>query len=314
MIITVTMNPALDKTVEMDTFFYGGLNRIQLPVVDVGGKGINVSKTIKALGGKTLATGFLGKEGSDKILDILQREGIEQDFVLTEGITRTNMKIMEQDGTLTEINEPGMSVPSEKVQELLAKLESYASKDTVFVLAGSIPEGVDTGIYARITHMVKSKGAEVFVDADGALFRESIEAVPTMLKPNQTELAEYCGLSENISEEQLITCGKQLIEKGVKYLAISRGSKGALFLTKNQIVRCSGIPVEVHSTVGAGDAMVAALVYAKDTGKSWEEAIKLAMAASAGAVTTKGTNPPSGKQVEELIPRISVISVSIVWE
>lgn len=306
MIITVTMNPAVDKTVEVESFVQGSLNRIPIPIVDAGGKGINVSKTINALGGETIATGFLGKEGSDKILDILQKEGIEQDFVLIEGITRTNMKIMEKDGTLTEINEPGISVPSEKVQELLTKLESYASKDTVFVLAGSIPEGVGADIYARVTHMVKEKGAEVFVDADGALFRESIEAAPTMLKPNHRELAEYCGLSENISEEQLITCGKQLLEKGVKYLAVSRGSQGALFLTKNQIIRCSGIPVEVHSTVGAGDAMVAALVCARDTGKSWEEAIKLAMAVSAGAVTTEGTNPPSQKHVEELLEQVYV--------
>lgn len=306
MIITVTMNPAIDKTVEIDTFFHGGLNRINNPVADAGGKGINVSKTIKAIGGKTLATGFLGKDGSEKILDYLHKEEIDQDFVFVEGVTRTNMKIMEKDGTLTEMNEQGMTVPKEKVEELLTKLEGYAAEDVLFVLAGSIPKGVDADIYARITEKVKAKGAKVFVDADGSLFQESLKAIPSMIKPNHVELAEYFGLQGAVSEEKLIELGKELLAKGVEYLAISRGGDGALFLTEESVIRCKGLKVEVHSTVGAGDAMVAALSYARDIGMSWEDSIRLGMATSAGAVTTVGTKPPERSVIDTLAQQVEM--------
>lgn len=306
MIITVTMNPAIDKTVEIDTFVHGGLNRIQSPVADAGGKGINVSKTIRAIGGKTLATGFLGRDGSDKILDCLHKEQIDHDFVFVDGVTRTNMKIMEKDGTLTEMNEQGMTVPPEKIEELIQKLAGYASEDTLFVLAGSIPKGVGSDIYARITKEVKAKGAKVFMDADGALFQESLKAVPSMIKPNHVELAEYFGLSGEVEEAELVRLGKELLAKGVELIAISRGSKGAIFITEEQIIKCSGLKVEVHSTVGAGDAMVAALSYAKDAGLSWEESIRLGMAASAGAVTTVGTRPPERELIDELAKQVEL--------
>ena len=310
MIITVTMNPAIDKTVELDTFVHGGLNRIASPVTDAGGKGINVSKTIRAIGGNTLATGFLGKEGSEKIIDALQKEQIAHDFVLVDGVTRTNMKIMEKDGTLTEINEQGMTVSPEKIEELMDKLFTYASEDTLFILAGSIPKGVQTDIYARITTKVKEKGAKVFVDADGELFQKSVEAVPSMLKPNHVELAEYFGVNQNADEAQLVNLGRQLVEKGVETVAISRGGEGALFVTKDQVIRCGGLDVLVHSTVGAGDAMVAALAYAKDAGWGWEESIRLGMAASAGAVTTVGTKPPARDYIDELAKQVELEKVS----
>lgn len=305
MIITVTMNPALDKTIEVDTFYRGKLNRVHPPMEDVGGKGINVSKTINVLGGQSLATGFLGRTGSEKILEHLHQEGIAEEFVLTEGITRTNMKIMEQDGTLTEINEQGaMKVSEETLEELLQKLNQSASKEMLVVLAGSIPRGIDSNIYAHITEQLKQKGARVFVDADGVLLQEALAAAPDFLKPNHIELAEYFGMSTEPSEEQLIHFGKQLLAKGVEALAISRGSKGALFLNRYQTIRCQGLKVDVRSAVGAGDAMVAALAYGIDRGMPWEECIKLSMAVSAAAVTTVGTKAPQKDDIETLLQQV----------
>ncbi|MBO5372943.1 MAG: 1-phosphofructokinase [Lachnospiraceae bacterium] len=300
MIITVTMNPAIDKTIMVDKFYAGGLNRIENPLTDAGGKGINVSKTIHALGGKTLATGFLGKNGSEKILACLQEENIASDFVMVDGITRTNMKIMEKDGTLTEINEQGMWIPQEKIEELVEKLTGYANEDSLFVFAGSIPKGVDTSIYGRLTAAVREKGAKVFVDADGELLKEAIKACPDMLKPNHVELAEYFGKDIHIEEAELVELARKLIENKAELVAVSRGSKGALFVTKSQVIRCCAIDVEVHSTVGAGDAMVAALVYARQQDFTLEETVRLAMAASAGAVTTAGTKSPDRETIEAL--------------
>lgn len=306
MIITVTMNPAIDKTLELDSLVHGGLNRIEAPISDAGGKGINVSKTIRALGGETIASGFLGVKGSQIILDCLEAEQIKNDFVFVEGITRTNMKIVESDGTLTELNEQGMTVPKEKITELVEKLMGYASEESLFILAGSIPKGVDTDIYAKITNAVKKKGAKVFVDADGELFVKALEAAPSIIKPNHVELAEYFGCREEADEAQLLNYGRRLLEKGIETIAISRGSKGAIFLTKEKALRCSGLKVTAHSSVGAGDAMVAALSHAMAVGLSFEESIRLGIATSAGAVTTIGTKPPSMELVEELKQQVII--------
>lgn len=142
MIITVTMNPAIDKTVDIDRLERGDLNRIKRVELDAGGKGINVSKTIKELGGSSIATGFLGGNSGQIIRQVLKDWGVETDFVEVDGETRTNLKVVEKMGEVTELNEPGPEVTEAQLEALMLKLEGYAGADTLFVLAGSIPKGV----------------------------------------------------------------------------------------------------------------------------------------------------------------------------
>lgn len=306
MIITVTMNPAIDKTVELEQFHHEGLNRLQKVVIDAGGKGINVSKTIQELGGETIATGFLGGTGGAVIKKVLYDRGITTDFVSVEGETRTNMKVVEPGGVLTELNEPGPSIRPQDVEALLKKLESYAGEDTLFVLAGSIPTGVDTSIYGQITHLVQERGAKVFLDADGELFVKALEAGPDMIKPNKFELEQYFAFDGDAGEEDLIAMGKRLARKGIERVAISMGKEGAMFLFGDRVIRTPGLKVEAHSTVGAGDAMVAALSYGFHEKMSEEECICLGVAASAGAVMTIGTKPPSKDLVEKLKGQVTL--------
>ena len=166
MIITVTMNPAIDKTVDLGHMVHGGLNRVKNVIIDAGGKGINVSKTIKELGGETIATGFVGGTGGILIKKVLEEQGIEADFVEIKSEIRTNLKVVEADGNLTEFNEPGPLVTAAELEQLTNKLLSYANKDTLFVLAGSIPNGVEKTVYKTLTQRLKEKDAKVFVDAD----------------------------------------------------------------------------------------------------------------------------------------------------
>ena len=309
MIVTVTMNPAIDKTVEIDRFVCRGLNRIRRVEYDAGGKGINVSKTIHALGGQSVATGFLGGN-SGKIIDkVLKDSGISSDFVWVSGETRTNTKVVEDDGSLTELNEPGASVSDEDVQKLKDKLLDYANEKTIFVFAGSIPNGVSKDIYRELICLVKEKGAYVILDADGEAFRNSLEAKPNIIKPNQVELEGYLGLKEESDINELIDAAKNIQQKGIENIAVSRGKDGALFLMGDYKVLCEGLSVEVSSTVGAGDAMVAAFSYARDRQFSKEETVKLCMATSAGAVTTVGTKPPSKELVDELIKQVKVTRI-----
>lgn len=300
MIVTVTMNPAIDKTVDIERLEHGGLNRIQNVEMDAGGKGINVSKTIKAIGGESIATGFLGGRSGKIIQEVLKDQGITSDFVWLEADTRTNTKVVEKSGEVTELNEPGPAATDEQVETLIQKLEAYAGENTLFVLAGSIPAGMDKNIYAVIMERVHAKGAKVLLDADGELFVHGLEAGPDILKPNRVELEQYYRLDYRASEEELTAMGKRLLGEGTEMVAISLGQMGALFVSRDGIIRCPGLKVKAHSTVGAGDAMVASLAYSWDRKLSLEDTVTLGMAVSAGAVTTIGTKPPSVEVVEEL--------------
>lgn len=306
MIITVTMNPAIDKTVEIDTLQAGGLNRIQRVEYDAGGKGINVSKTIHELGGESIAVGFLGGNAGKTIEHVLEDRGIKNDFIWVEGETRTNTKVFEQNGAVTELNEPGPKITEAQIDELLKKLDEYAKEGNLIVLSGSIPAGVDRKIYARITELAHEKGAEVLMDADGDLFRNALEARPDIIKPNRVELEEYAGVDYRVSQEELLDMAKNLQAKGIHTVAVSMGKSGALFVKNDYEVRCPALSVKAHSTVGAGDAMVAALAYAWDQKLKEEDTVKLCMAASAGAVTTIGTKPPARELVDTLMEQVII--------
>lgn len=300
MIITVTMNPAIDKTVDIGTLVPGGLNRINRVEYDAGGKGINVSKTIRELGGSSIAAGFLGGNNGKTIASVLKEKGIAADFVWVEGETRTNTKVFEENGSLTELNEPGPVIGKEQIDELLQKLEGYAEERTLFVLSGSIPAGVEKDIYAKIIENVHKKGAKVLLDADGELFQRALLAGPDMIKPNRAELEEYAKLDYRASEADILKIAKGFREYGVQTAAVSMGKSGAMFLLGDYQVKCKGLSVKAHSTVGAGDAMVAALAYAWENGLAEEETVRMCMAVSAGAVTTIGTKPPAKELVETL--------------
>ncbi len=300
MIITVTMNPAIDKTVEIGEFQYGGLNRIQKVEYDAGGKGINVSKTIRELGGSSIATGFLGGNTGKTIEHVLKELEIESDFIWVDGETRTNTKVFDEHGVLTELNEPGVKISQKHIGKLLDKLENYAGEQTLFVLSGSVPAGVEKGIYAKIIDLVHGKGSKVLLDADGELFRQALEAKPDMIKPNNMELEEYAQLQFYASETELVQIADSILKKGIAIIAVSMGNSGALFVMKERKVKCPAVSVRAHSTVGAGDAMVAAMAYAWEQQMEEDEMIRLCMAVSAGAVTTIGTKPPEKELVATL--------------
>lgn len=306
MIVTVTMNPAIDKTVEIDALERGGLNRIHHVELDAGGKGINVSKTIHALGGKSIATGFIAGSTGKMIQGVMDEWGIENDFIEVSGETRTNTKVFEKTGELTELNEPGPVVEEDDVQALFEKLGGYAKEDTLFVLAGSVPKGVDKHIYRKMIALVHEKGAKVLLDADGELFMNALEAGPDMIKPNKVELEQYAGMDYIASEQELLSAAEKLTEKGIDTIAVSMGKSGAIFLREGYKVKCPGLKVKAHSTVGAGDAMVAALSYSWSEGLSQEDTVRMCMAVSAGAVTTVGTKPPSREVVDSLFEQVVV--------
>lgn len=311
MIVTVTMNPAIDKTVEIESMIVGGLNRIKKVVYDVGGKGINVSKTIRELGGDSIATGFLCGSTGKMIEHALTELGIQHDFVWVTGENRTNTKVFEHNGAVTELNEAGPVIEQEQLDELIQKLMNYANEQTLFVLSGSVPQGIEKDIYAEIIRHVHEKGAQVLLDADGDLFKEALPMIPDIIKPNRAELLEYAGMDADASINKLMEIADSFISRGIDMIAVSMGQEGAIFYTKSFRAVCPAIQIKAHSTVGAGDAMVAALAYAWGEEMSDTDTVRLCMATSAGAVTTIGTKPPNRKKILELIKQVEIERVPL---
>lgn len=309
MIITVTMNPAIDKTAETDRLQLGGLNRLKNIISDAGGKGINVSKTIKALGGNSVATGFLGGSSGSLIEDILKGINIKCDFVHINDCTRTNLKIVDSNLQVTELNEPGPKIEENELISLIKKLESYANKDNIFVFSGSVPNCVDKQIYKTLIKIVKLNNAKTFLDAADELFINALDAVPDIVKPNRFELETMFGLKHKATQTELIEMGEKLLNRGIKLVVISLGNEGAIFIKDNTVLKCNALKVKANSTVGAGDSMVAALAYSIDNNIPFEEAVKLSVATSAGAVTTIGTKPPSLELVREFEKQVQIIKI-----
>jgi 1-phosphofructokinase len=150
----------------------------------------------------------------------------------------------------------------------------------------------------------------VVVDADGEAFRQALEAPPQVIKPNRFELLQYYGLPKDAPDEKLPALCRPLLDKGVEWVALSMGSDGAMFFTPRKAARALALDLPVRSTVGAGDSMVGALAYALEAGLGFEDTIRLAMAASGGAATTEGTNPPSLQLVEELKMKVDIRPIS----
>lgn len=304
MIYTVTLNPALDKTVEIPGMALDTVNRITEMRTDPGGKGINVSKVIAKLGGESCAAGILGGESGRTLEKLLEGEPFATRFRFVEGQTRTNLKIIDREGhTNTDINEPGLTVTAAELDALLRELLAELRPGDIVVLAGSLPKGAPQDTYRTWTAACKKAGARVFLDADGALLAEGLKAAPYLIKPNDGELSRLAGKKLETLEE-LTAEGRKLLERGIERVVISLGGRGALYLRKGSTIYAEGLRVPVGSTVGAGDSVVAALAYAEAQGLSEEEAVRLSTAAGAANVMCSGTQAAEREAVEALLPKV----------
>lgn len=298
MIKTVTLNPAVDKTVEINDFRVGEVNRISTVRLDTGGKGINVSKTIKALDGSSVATGFLAGRNGDYIRDCLNRMQVANDFLSVKGETRTNLKVVDRrNQTNTDINEPGLiEVTEENLIRLEHEIFSDMGKDDILILSGSVPSNVPVDIYREWTERANRSGIRVLLDADGELLREGIKAGPYLVKPNIEELESLLGRKLNDMNE-IVSAGRSLLGMGIETAVISLGADGAVFLHGEHAIYAEGLKVDVKSTVGAGDAMVAAFAFAISSGYPFSKAAALSIAAGAAAVAGEGSQPPDRNDV-----------------
>ena len=309
MILTVTLNPALDKTIILDTLKVGSVNRVCQVREDAGGKGINVSKMIRNLNEETLATGFLGGQTGILLRTQLDQMEIQHDFIEVDGNTRTNIKLVDKKNQIyTDINEPGAPLPENALQILEDTIFNRVGENDVMVFSGSIPQNVEKNVYGKWIGIAKSRGIKTILDADGEVLREGIKAGPYMIKPNIHELEML--LERRIETTQEVIQGaRALLDEGVEIIVVSMGEQGSVFVTRDKTLLAEAIKIDVKSTVGAGDSMVGALAYAVSKGVDLEEGIKLAIAAATATIGNEGTEMGSLEQVKCLIAQVQIKSV-----
>ncbi|ADQ14603.1 1-phosphofructokinase [Halanaerobium hydrogeniformans] len=304
MIKTLTLNPALDKTIIVEDFKIDSLNRIKKVFRDAGGKGINVSKMISNLGGITTASGFLGGDAGSFIKNELEKENIKHDFIEVEGETRTNLKMVDKiQNTFTDINEKGVYVSNNKLNEIKKELFSDLNKGDILVLSGSVPDGVEANIYQELIEIAHQKEVKTILDADGVLFENALKACPSLIKPNEHELALYYGRDFN-NQEEMIEAAKEFFRYGVEKIMLSLGKEGAVFLTEEEVIKIEALELDVKSTFGAGDAMVAGLAIALENNLKINEMITLAAACSSASLINEGTEMGKKEDVNNLKNKI----------
>ena len=306
MVITVNLNPAMDRTVTVAGFTVDGVNRVLSSRVDAGGKGINVAKTIKVLGGEPMATGIVGGSAGRFIQQQLDEMGIRHDFVLSEHPTRTNTKISDSlRHTTTELNEAGAPVTKELLQHVWEKIDAAAKPGDTVVFAGANPPGMEDDMLAEMIKTLRQKGVFTALDTVGEAMRLGIKAKPTVIKPNQSELSEILG-EELHYVRDIIAAGRQILRDGIERVIVSMGAEGALFMTEDAVLRGYGLKIPLGSTVGSGDAMMAAILHFSEQGCQWEQTVRWSIATSAANAMCQGSQTPSMETIEELEKQVVV--------
>jgi 1-phosphofructokinase len=280
--LAITLNPAIDRTITIPNFEAGKVNRVQGEYLNAGGKGVNVASSLADVGHTVAVTGFLGRENSAVFERLFARKRIADHFVRLEGETRVGIKITDPvRKETTDINFAGAEPLPSDIVTLRAAIDQISAE--WFVIAGSLPPGVETTIYRELAQSLKARQKKVALDTSGETLNHAIEALPTLIKPNIHEL-EALVKRPLPSREAVVEAARELVAQGIGTVVVSMGHEGACFVGSEGVFFATPPEIEVRSTVGAGDAMVAGMVSAKLRGLSLPQAARLSTAFSVRAI------------------------------
>jgi 1-phosphofructokinase len=241
------------------------------------------------------------------VLDALAAEGIPADFVNVAGETRVNLKIHDPEkGTETELNEPGFRVMAEHLEELRRKIDVHAPHCAVMVFSGSLPPAAPPTIFADLMRIAKAHGAKCFLDTGGPALKHGLAAGPFLIKPNRAEVEDLLKRRLPTRRELVEAARAIIIRMGCEQVLISLGAEGAVGVAGPDALFAAPPAVEVRSSVGAGDTMVAAMAYAAVAGLPFRQAFRMAVAASAATVAMEGTRVADLAAVQELVPQVTL--------
>lgn len=292
MILTVGMSPCVDVTVRLNKFALGKTNAAGEKIVTYAGKANNVALGVSRLGGAAFVTGFMYNENGSLFEKALDKEGIPFSFIWNPGRVRENYKFIDGKGVLTEVNEEGREVAGEKLRDLLDFVRVQAAKSEAAVISGGAPKGTPASFYKDL--VTAAKGAKIVAaDTYGDRLKAALEAGVDLIKPNLDELSATLGGEFSARNEQLAGA-RALAKAGAKHVLLSLGGEGSIMTDGEETYYAEGVRVAVESTVGAGDAMLAAATKSLAEGLPLAEILRRAAAAGTASVTER--NDPSFKK------------------
>jgi 6-phosphofructokinase 2 len=305
MIYTVTLNPALDRTLQVERLLDDDTTRVVSEQLYAGGKGIDVSRVIKELRGQSTALGLVGGYDGLQLEGLLINAGVMTDFTRIAQETRINIIVKEKaTGRQFVISAAGPEISATEIGEFYRQI-LHIQGMSYLVLSGSLPRGVTPNVYAQLILAGRKKDAFVLLDADGDALKESIDYLPSCIKPNRHELSRLVGRELQTEAEVLSAC-EEVHNRGVPHILVSRGKEGLILSTRERKIKAVGPQVQVESTVGAGDSAVAGFVLAHSQGKNLEDCVRLAAAAGTATAQTPGTALCRREDVERILPLVEV--------
>lgn len=302
MIYTLTLNPAVDVSMTVDRLVPEHKLHCSQPQYDAGGGGINVSKAIHRLGGKSVALFTSGGPTGLHLQELVEQEEVEYQIIGIEALTRECFVVTE---TTTNqqfrFGTPGPRLTAGEAAACLSHLETIADPVGFLVVSGSLPPGLPTDFYAQIAQIAKARGIRLVLDAAGESLQKALDEGVFLIKPNLGELARLVGV-EQLETEQISKAAHELIGAGKCEVAVvSLGPRGALLVTANDHEFIQAPPVKKLSTVGAGDSVVGGMVYALSQGKTYADMIRQGVACGTAATMNPGTELFRATDAERLL-------------
>ncbi len=310
LIATITLNPSLDQHITVDGLAVDGLNRWSRLHRYAGGKGIDVSRAVHEMGGKTTAYGFIGGTIGRAVEILLDEEGVPFSFTPIQRETRTNFIITDSKSSQqTRIDAPGPHISKGEFERFRRKMLRIRPSPDLIVAGGSVPPGIPSDVYYTMTMEAKTFGVRTILDADSQWLAESIKAKPYLIKPNVRE-SEGLLRRELPTEEAIIKAALDILDMGVEIAVISRGKDGIIAASKKEVLKAVPPPVKVKSAVGAGDCTIAGLALELANEEPLAKACRLAVAMGTAAVLTPGTELARRADVEKLLPQVKVKKIT----
>ena len=298
-ILTLTLNPALDLTVELPRLDAGQVNRSDEMHTHAAGKGVNVAQVLADLGHQLTVSGFLGEDNLQAFETLFAKRGFVDAFIRVPGETRSNIKVAEQSGRITDINGPGPVVDAVAQQALLDRLVQIAPGHDAVVVAGSLPRGVTAQWLRELIERLNQLGLKVALDSSGEALREALKASPWLIKPNTEELADALGC-EVVSHTAEAQAAARLHAQGIEHVVISHGADGVNWFSVGSALHATPPKVSVASTVGAGDSLLAGMLHGLLSADTPEQTLRTATAIAAMAVTQIGFGIHDRAQLAQL--------------
>ncbi|HUA11208.1 MAG TPA: 1-phosphofructokinase family hexose kinase [Solirubrobacteraceae bacterium] len=312
MIITVTLNAAIDKVLTVPSFTIGRRHRTVDQRTTAGGKGVNIARTLKALGQPVIATGFAGGATGTRIVEQLTEESILNDFVRIRDESRTNTAVLDPTtGTQTEINERGPAVSDHEIELFRDKLTYLARGAAIVVFAGSLPREADAELYATLIRDVARSGITTVVDTDGDPLRHAVRAEPDVVSPNLLEAEELVG-HEFSGDAEIAAAVGEITALGAHeaIVTLSDGAVARLLVDGQPVQKRARIePREATATRGSGDAFLAGYVAARYEGRAPDHCLRFGVACGAESTARQGAGPIDAREARRLMGEVALSAI-----